>query len=92
MRKLNLITGLIFGLLSVVHAISGDWLAAAISGTLAICFALSDLAYAPAVAHGPAATTPLPTWRRYSSMALVVAALLLFGYQIGHDLSAKFSR
>jgi hypothetical protein len=25
-------------------------------------------------------------------VALVVAALLLFGYQIGHDLSAKFSR
>jgi hypothetical protein len=61
MKKLNLITGLIFGLLSVVHAISGDWLAAAISGTLAIGFALSDLAHAPAIASGAAATTPLPT-------------------------------
>ncbi len=92
MKKLNVITGLLFGLLSLVHAVSGNWLAAAASGTLAAGFALSDLAYAPALAHGDASTTPLPTWRRYSSMLLVGVALLLFGYQISHDLSAKLTR
>ncbi|WP_046243199.1 hypothetical protein [Hymenobacter terrenus] len=92
MKKLNVITGLIFGLLSLVHTVSGTWLAAATSGTLAIGFALSDLAYAPTLAYGAATSTPLPTWRRYGSMLLVGAALLLFSFQVGHDLKAKVGR
>ena len=91
MQKLNVITGLLFGLLSLVHAVSGNWLAAAASGTLAAGFGLSDLAYAPGLPAGYA-TPALPTWRRYGSMLLVGVALLLFGYQISHDISAKITR
>lgn len=91
MKKLNVPTAILFGLLSLVHLVTGDWLAAAASGLLATGFLLSDLAYAPAMAHG-AVASPLPAWRRYGSMTLVGAALLLFGYQIGHDIKAKMSR
>ena len=91
MKKLNVTAGLIFGLLSIVHLIAGNWLVAATSGILAAGFGLSDLAYAPALA--PDATgAPLPNWRRYGPMFLVGTALLLFGYQIAHDLSAKVKR
>ncbi|WP_310391041.1 hypothetical protein [Hymenobacter sp.] len=91
MKKLNVPTAILFGLLSLVHLVTGDWLAAAASGLLAAGFLLSDLAYAPALAPGTVAP-PLPTWRRYGSMALVGAALLVFGYQIGHDIKAKLNR
>ena len=85
MKKLNVTTGLIFGIISLGLLLAHDWLAAAACGTLALGFGLSDLSYAPAPSPGVAAL-PLPTWRRYSSMLLVGAAILLFGYQIGQDL------
>ena len=55
MKKLNVPTAIIFGLLSLVNVATGDWLAATASGLLAAGFLLSDLAYAPALAPGTAA-------------------------------------
>lgn len=92
MKKLNVTTGLIFGIISFGLLLGHNWLAAAACGTLALGFGLSDLAYAPALSPGAVAGT-LPTWQRYSSMLLVGTAILLFGYQIGQDLhSAVKSR
>lgn len=91
MKKLNVPTAIIFGLLSLVNVATGDWLAATASGLLAAGFLLSDLAYAPALAPGTAAA-PLPAWRRYGSVVLVGAALLVLGYQISHDIRAKLQR
>ena len=85
MKKLNVTTGLIFGIISLGWLLNHSWLASAACGTLALGFGLSDLAYAPALPTGHAAPA-LPLWRRYSSMLLVSAAILLFGYQIGQDL------
>ena len=85
MKKLNVITGLIFVLLGLGSALAHSWLATAACGTLGLGFGLSDLSYAPALTYGAAAPA-LPAWRRYSSMLLVSAAILLFGYQIGQDL------
>ncbi|TGE15532.1 hypothetical protein [Hymenobacter elongatus] len=48
MKKLTTPAGIIFGLLRVVYAFSGDWLPASINGLLAAGFLLSDMAYAPA--------------------------------------------
>ena len=77
MKKLNVPTAIIIGLLSLVNVATG--------------FLLSNLAYAPALAPGTAAA-PLPAWRRYGSVVLVGAALLVFGYQISHDIRAKLQR
>ena len=85
MEKLNVITGLIFGLLSLGPLLSHDWVAAAAWGTMGLGFGLSDLAFAPATSYGAAAHS-LPTWRRSSSMVLVGAAIVLFSYQIGQAL------
>ena len=85
MKKLNVITGLIFGFLSLGWLLAHNWLAAAACGTLALGFGLSDLAYAPGLPAGYTAPA-LPIWRRYSSMLLVGTAILLFGYQISQDL------
>ncbi|WP_210518097.1 hypothetical protein [Hymenobacter terricola] len=90
MKKLNVITGLIFGLISLGWLLVHNWLATAACGTLALGFGLSDLAYAPSLTYGTAAPA-LPSWRRYSSMLLVGSALLLFGYQIGQDLHSAIN-
>ncbi|GAA4018387.1 hypothetical protein GCM10022408_35200 [Hymenobacter fastidiosus] len=87
MKKLNVPCGIVFDLLSLVNLVSGAWLTASINGLLAAGFLLSDIAYAPAGAA--AADLPPPIWRRYSSIALAGAALLLFGYQISRDSSAR---
>ena len=58
---------------------------------LAAGFLLSDLADAPALAPGTTAAS-LPAWCRYGSVVLVGAALLVFGYQISHDIRAKLQR
>lgn len=84
MKKLNVITGFFFGLLSLGWLLTHHWLAAAACGTLALGFGLSDLAYAPLPNYGTAPA--LSTWRRYSSILLIGAALVLFGYQISQDL------
>jgi len=85
MKKLNVTTGLVFGLFSLGPLFSHDWVAAAAFGTMGLGFGLSDLTFAPAMPYGFAAPS-LPTWRRYSSMLLVCAAIVLFGYQIGQAL------
>ena len=85
MKKLNVITGLIFGLLSLGPLLSHDWVAAAAWGAMGLGFGLSKLAFAPAPYYEAAAHS-LPTWQRYSSMVLMVIALILSGYQIGQAL------
>ena len=85
MKKLNVITGLIFGLLSLGPLLSHNWVAAAAWGAMGLGFGLSKLAFAPAPYYEAAAHS-LPTWRRYNSMVLMVIALILFGYQIGQAL------
>ena len=85
MKKLNVITGLIFGLLSLGPLLSHDWVAAAACGAMGLGFGLSKLAFAPAPYYEAAAHS-LPTWRCYSSMVLMVIALILSGYQIGQAL------
>ena len=74
MKKLNVITGLIFGLLSLGPLLSHDWVAAAAWGAMGLGFGLSNLTFAPAPSYGATAHS-LPTWRRSSSMVLMVAAL-----------------
>ena len=69
MKKLNVITGLIFVLLSLGSALAHSWLAAAACSALGLGFGLSELSYAPALTYGAAAPA-LPAWRRYSSMLL----------------------
>ena len=85
MKKLNVVTGLIFGLLSFGPLLSHDWVAAAAWGAMSLGFGLSDLAFAPATSYGAAAHS-LPTWRRSNSMVLVGAAIMLFSYQVGQAL------
>lgn len=85
MKKLNVITGLIFGLLSLGPLLSHDWVAAAAWGAMSLGLGFSDLAFAPATSYGAAAPSLL-TWRRSSSMVLVGAAITLFSYQIGQAL------
>ena len=94
MKKLNTPVGIIFGLISLVNLVAGDWLSAGLNALLSAAFWLSDLTYAPAA---PGTDTPpfmvvLPAWRRYASISLMLLALALFGYQIGRDLKAKASR
>jgi len=91
MRKLNTPVGIIFGLLSLVNLVSGDWLSASLNALLAVGIWLSALTYAPAESGTSSLAVALPTWRRYTSIALVLTALVLFGYQIGRDISAKTS-
>ena len=85
MKKLNVITGLIFGLLSLGPLLSHDWVAAAAWGAMGLGFGLSNLTFASAPSYGADAHS-LPAWRRFSSMVLMIAALMLFGYQIGQAL------
>ena len=89
MKKLNTPAAILFGLLSLVNLVGGDWLSAGLNALLAVGMWLSDLAYAPAGSGTSALTVALPTWRRYTSIALVLTALALFGYQIGRDIKAK---
>jgi hypothetical protein len=92
MKKLNTPIAIIFGLLSLVSLVGGDWLAAGLNALLAVGIWLSDLSYAPAGAGTSALPGALPPWRRYASLALVLTALALFGYQIGRDIQAKANR
>lgn len=92
MKKLNTPVGIIFGLISLVNLVAGDWLSAGLNALLSAAFWLSDLTYALAAPVTPQLTVALPAWRRYASIGLMLLALALFGYQIGRDLKAKASR
>jgi|GEM_PF-2441206 len=85
MKKLNVPIGLVFGLLSIVSLSAANWLAATTAGLLSIGFFLSDVAYFPPSAASTAAP-PLPSWRRYGSMLLIVTALILLAIQIGYGI------
>ena len=92
MKKVNAPVGIVFSLLCLVNLLTGDWLAATTSALLAAGFWLSDLAYAPALACGDPSHNPLPVWRRYASILLVGGALVVFAFQIGHDIGTKLSK
>jgi hypothetical protein len=92
MKKLNTPVGIIFGLISLVNLVAGDWLSAGLNALLSAAFWLSDLTYAPAAPGTTQLTVVLPAWRRYASIGLMLVALALFGYQIGRDLKAKANR
>ncbi len=87
MKRLNLLTGVLFGLIGLVSLLGAHWLTAAIWLVLALGIGLSDLQYAGTAASTTAAV-PLPPVRKAASIFLVVVALLLMGYQIGQDLTA----
>ncbi len=89
MQKLNVPLGILFGLLSLVNLIGSDWLSAGLNALLAVGIWLSDLTYAPANTGASPLAVALPAWRRYASIALVITALALFGYQVGRDIRAK---
>jgi hypothetical protein len=92
MKKLNTPAAILFGLLSLVNLVGGDWLAAGLNALLAVGIGLSDLAYAPAASRTSSLTVALSSWRRFTSIALVLTALALFGYQLGRDIQAKANR
>ncbi|MBC6697816.1 hypothetical protein [Hymenobacter sp. BT190] len=92
MKKLNVLTGVLFVLTGLVSLLlshdllqAGAWLA--LGGGLF----LSDLHYRPAGADGAysAATVAISPTRKYLSMGLVLVAIVLFGFLIGRDLKAK---
>ncbi len=92
MKRINLWAGVIFGLTGLISLLTAHWLQGAIGLVLGLGMALSDVSYA---ADGPAAVSsavPLPPLRKAASIFFVVVALLLMGYQIGHDLQARQAR
>lgn len=91
MKKINVPVGLVFGVLSTASVLNSNWLTAVITGLLGVGFLLSDVAYlSPSAARSPGPA--LPSWRRYGSMLLIGAAILLSIYEIGHSIGTRISQ